>query len=71
MTQTTQVLPDGTTKLTVSFLDEGVNLTGETHVKGGQAEALAYLPTFVSDLKRNFAELFPVPPAPQQGGMRP
>ena len=70
MTYTVTALPDGTTKLNVSFADEKINLAGETRVKGSQADAIAYLPTFVSDLKRNFAELFPLPPAPQ-GGIMP
>jgi hypothetical protein len=69
MTHTITVL-DGIARIEVSFTDEGVDLTGLTHVKGGEAEALAYLPIFEADLRRNFFELFPPPPMPE-GGMMP
>lgn len=61
---------DGVARIEVSFTDEGVDLVGVTHVKGGEAEALAYLPVFEADLRRNFSELFPPPPIPE-GGMMP
>lgn len=69
MTYTITVL-DGITRIEVSFADEGVDLTGTTHVRGGEAEALAYLPIFEADLRRNFSEFFPPPPMPE-GGMLP
>lgn len=59
MTYAIAVNDDGTTTLTVDFSDEGVSLQGKTHVKGGEAEALAYLPVFERDLRRNYAHLFP------------
>jgi hypothetical protein len=59
--------PDGTSTIQVDFADEEVSLTGETNVKGGEAEALRYLPIFEADLRRNFAELFPVPELPPGG----
>lgn len=61
MTYTITVLGDETTKIDVSFADEDVVLTGCTYVKGGEEEALAYLPTFERDLRRNYAHLFPQP----------
>lgn len=67
MTHTLTVNPDGTTTIQVDFADEEVNLTGETSVKGGEAEALRYLSAFETDLRRNFAELFPVPEMPTGG----
>lgn len=63
------VLADGTTRIEVSFVDEYVDLVGSTHVKGGEAEALAYLPVFEADLRRNFAERFPPPSMPFGGEM--
>lgn len=60
MTHVIQVNSDGTTTLRVDFVDEGVPLQGETTVKGRQAEALAYLPVFEADLRRNFADRYPI-----------
>jgi len=60
---------DGTTTLTIDFADEGVQLTGETSIKGGEASALTYLPTFELDLRRNFSDKFPVPEVVIIGGM--
>lgn len=58
-----------TTTIKVDFADEGVELTGETSVKGDESAAVAYLPVFESDLRRNFAEKFPVPEVVIDGGM--
>ena len=66
MTYTITLL-DGIARIEVSFADEGVDLVGTTHVKGGEAEALAYLPVFEADLRRNFADLFPAPQMPLGG----
>jgi hypothetical protein len=52
---------DGTTTIHVDFSDEGVDLVGETRVKGDENAALVYLPFFEADLRRNFAEKFPIP----------
>lgn len=52
---------DGTTTIQISFLDEGVGLEGETRVKGDKGKALAYITTYEKDLRRNYADLFPVP----------
>lgn len=52
---------DGTTTIQANFADKGVDLSGETTVKGGEAEALRYLPTFEADLRRNFSDSFPAP----------
>ena len=54
--------------LGVSFVDEGVELTEHIKVDGGEQAALAYLPFFVADLRRNYAHLFPQPEQPE-GGM--
>lgn len=51
---------DGTTTIKVSFLDEGVELEGETRVKGEVSKALAYMPIYEADLRRNYADLFPI-----------
>lgn len=55
------VLGDGTSKITMNFRDEGIELDGETTVKGGQQEAEGYVPTFERDLRTNYAHLFPQP----------
>lgn len=52
---------DRTSTIRVDFSDEGVNLQGETSIKGGEAEAISYLPVFEKDLRINFADLFPQP----------
>lgn len=60
MTHAVHVNSDGTTTLRVDFSDEGVPLQGEIRVRGGEAEALAYLPVFEADLRRNFASQYPL-----------
>ena len=64
MIATTEIIDDKRTKLTVDFSDEGVSLVGETEVVGGESKALSYAPFFEQDLRRNNAELFPVPEMP-------
>ncbi len=64
MTHALTINPDGTTTVIVDFSDEGVTLTGETSVKGGEIDALHYLPIFESDLRRNFVDRFPLSPEP-------
>lgn len=61
MTYAIAVNDDGTATLAVDFSDEDVGLQGKTQVKGGEAEALAYLPVFERDLRRNYSHLFPTP----------
>jgi hypothetical protein len=65
MKQTITYIDSKTTKLTLDFTDEDVNLVGETLVKGGESDAIAYAPFFETDLRRNNAELFPQPELPQ------
>lgn len=66
---TYEFINDGDTiTIQVSFADEAVDLSGETSVKGGESAALAYLPVFESDLRRNFADMFPVPEVVQNDG---
>jgi len=59
---------DGTTGITIDFIDEELNLICETTVKGDSSAAYSYLPFFVRDMRRNFADKFPIPEAPE-GGM--
>jgi hypothetical protein len=62
----------GTVTLSVSFADEDIDLQGQIDVKGTDADALNYLPTFEGDLRRNYAYLWPLPvmpPMPPMGGM--
>ena len=61
MIATIEIIDDKRTKLTVDFSDEGVSLVGETEVVGDEGKALAYAHFFEQDLRRNNAELFPVP----------
>ena len=69
MTHTITDLHDGTIRIDVDFSDEGVDLQGTTHVRGSEAEALAYLPVFERDLRRNYRHLFPEPELePEEGG---
>ena len=60
------------TNIAVSFADEGVDLTGETSVIGGEQKAMDYLPFFERDLRRNFADKFPQPEIPDgmMGGVK-
>jgi hypothetical protein len=58
-------LENGITKLIVDFSDEGIDLQGETTVKGTQTDAEKYTITFAKDLKKNNIELFPMPPEPE------
>lgn len=59
---------DGTTTLKIDFADEEVQLTGETSIKGDETAAMTYLPVFEADLRRNFAEKFPVLEMPVEDG---
>ena len=68
MIATTEVIGEKLTKLIIDFNDEGVNLVGETEVVGDESKALSYAPFFEQDLRRNNAELFPVPEMPEIGG---
>ena len=65
MIATTEIISEKLTKLTIDFNDEGVNLVGETEVVGDVGKALAYAHFFEQDLRRNNAELFPVPEMPE------
>ena len=70
MITTTEIIDDKRTKLTVDFSDEGVSLVGETEAVGDEGKALAYAHFFEQVLRRNYAELFPVPEIeiPEMGG---
>jgi hypothetical protein len=60
---------DGTTSITIDFIDEGVDLQCETTVKGDKSAAYAYLPFFEKDMRRNFADRWPLPdPSPMPEG---
>jgi hypothetical protein len=62
MTYNITELDNNITKLTVDFSDEGIDLQGETTVKGERTDAEKYVKTFAKDLKINNIELFPKPP---------
>ena len=66
----TQTVDNNRTRLTVDFMDEGVDLTGTMLIAGDESAALAYAHFFEADLRRNNAELFPVPEIeiPEMGG---
>lgn len=66
MITTTEVISEKLTKLTIDFTDENVVLVGETEVVGDESKALSYAPFFEADLRRNNAELFPVPEMPEE-----
>ena len=61
MLTTTEIISEKLAKLIIDFSDEGVSLVGETEVVGDESEVLAYAHFFEQDLRRNNAELFPVP----------
>lgn len=65
MIATTEIISEKLTKLTIDFSDEGVSLVGGTEVVGDEGKALAYAHFFEQDLRRNNAELFPVPEMPE------
>ena len=65
MIVTTTVIDDKHTGLTIDFSDEGISLVGETEVVGDESAARAYATFFEADLRRNNAELFPVPEMPE------
>lgn len=70
MITNTEIINDKRTKLILDFNDENITLVGETEVVGDESKALAYAPFFEADLRRNNAELFPVPEIeiPEMGG---
>ena len=57
----TETVDEKTTRLSVDFSDENVTLTGSSLVAGDESAARAYAHFFEQDLRRNNAELFPVP----------
>ena len=61
MIATTEIIGEKLTKLTIDFSDENIVLVGEIEVVGDEGKALAYAHFFEQDLRRNNAELFPVP----------
>ena len=65
MITTTEIISEKLTKLTIDFSDENIVLVGETEVVGDESKALAYAHFFEQDLRRNNAELFPVPEMPE------
>ena len=58
---------NGIHQIQVSFFDEGVELEGETPVKGTPEDAERYVSVFERDLRTNYAYLFPQP-APEEEG---
>ena len=70
MITNTQAVDSNRIRLTLDFMDEGIDLTGSMLVAGDESVALAYAHFFEQDLRRNNAELFPVPEIeiPEMGG---
>lgn len=66
MTYRLTQLDGGIVRIHVDFADEGVDLQGTTHVAGDEDAACRYLPTFGTDLRRNYAHLFPTPDPEQE-----
>ncbi len=64
----TEIISEKLTKLIIDFSDENVVLVGETEVVGDEGKALAYAHFFEQDLRRNNAELSPVPEMPEMEG---
>jgi hypothetical protein len=58
---------NGTHQIQVSFFDEGVELEGETTVKGTPEDAERYVSVFERDLRINYAHLFPQPEPEEEG----
>jgi len=58
---------NGTHQIQVSFFDEGVELEGETTVKGTLEDAERYVSVFERDLRTNYAHLFPQPEPEEEG----
>jgi hypothetical protein len=56
---------DGTTRVTIDYGDEGIQLQGTTHVAAEEDAAQAYVAVFDRDLRTNYWHLFPTPPAPE------
>ena len=54
-------------QIRISFLDEGVELEGETTVKGTPEDAERYVSVFERDLRTNYAYIFPQPEPEEEG----
>jgi len=52
---------DGTTRVTIDYGDEGIQLQGTTHVAAEEDAAQAYVAVFDRDLRTNYRHLFPTP----------
>ena len=57
---------DGTTRVTIDYGDEGIQLQGTTHVAAEEDAAQAYVAVFDRDLRTNYRHLFPTPPEPEE-----
>ena len=57
---------DSTTRISVDYRDEGIQLQGTTHVAGEEDAAQAYVAVFDRDLRTNYRHLFPTPPEPEE-----
>lgn len=65
MIVTTEVIDSKKSRLNIDFNDEGIDLSGTMLIAGDESAALAYAHFFEQDLRRNNAELFPVPEIPE------
>ena len=50
-----------------SELKDGETLSGETRIRGTEAQANDYATVFEADLRREYADKFPVPEIPADG----
>ncbi len=67
MTYTVTDLEDGRFRIGIDFSDEDIVLSESVIVVGPEASALAYLPVFEADMRRNFNHLWPLPePEPME-----
>ena len=73
VTKTITDMQNGYFKIHVEFgVDEliaGETLSGETQIKGSEAQANDYAEVFAADLLRAYPEKFPVPEIPVHGMM--
>jgi len=68
MIVTTEVIDSKKSRLNIDFNDEGIDLSGTMLIAGDESAARAYASFFEQDLRRNNAELFPVPEMPEMEG---
>jgi len=68
MIVTTEVIDSKKSRLNIDFNDEGIDLSGTMLIAGDESAARAYESFKEKKLRRNNAELFPVPEMPEMEG---